>query len=61
MLGKIFSSLEIVMHLAFLLFMFLSSLLAERLSPDIILLSVGALVSITGLVNLVINPKTWSE
>ncbi|MDO8489316.1 MAG: MFS transporter [Candidatus Omnitrophota bacterium] len=62
MLGKIFSSLEIVMHLGFLLFMFISSMLAERFSHLLILVVVGCLLSLLGLVSLFLNRKvTWSD
>ncbi|MBM3246686.1 MAG: MFS transporter [Candidatus Omnitrophica bacterium] len=57
MMGKIFSSLEIVMHLGFLLFMFISSLLAERFSHLLILIVVGVLFSILGLVNFIYHRK----
>jgi len=57
MLGKIFSSLEIVMHLGFLLFMFISSMLAERFSHLLILVIVGCLLSLLGLANLFFNRK----
>lgn len=57
MMGKIFSSLEIVMHLGFLLFMFISSMLAERFSHLLILVIVGCLLGILGLVNLFFNRK----
>ncbi len=57
MLGKIFSSFEIVMHLGFLLFMFISSMLAERFSHLLILVVVGGLLSLLGLVNLFFNRK----
>jgi len=57
MLGKIFSSFEIVMHLGFLLFMFLGSILAERFSHLLILVVVGVLLSLLGLVNLIFNRK----
>jgi len=57
MMGKVFSSLEIVMHLGFLLFMFLSSFLAERFSHLIILIVVGCVVCALGAVNLIINRK----
>ncbi|MDD5166029.1 MAG: MFS transporter [Candidatus Omnitrophica bacterium] len=53
MLGKIFSSLEIVMHLGFIVFMFISSLLAERFSHGLILVTVGILLAVLGLFNLV--------
>ncbi|MCX5701976.1 MAG: MFS transporter [Candidatus Omnitrophica bacterium] len=58
MLGKIFSSMEIVMHLGFLLFMFISSLLAERFSHLSILITVGCLLSILGVVNLIYSRRT---
>ncbi|MDD5505222.1 MAG: MFS transporter [Candidatus Omnitrophica bacterium] len=57
MLGKIFSSFEIVMHLGFLAFMFISSILAERFSHLLILVIVGGLLSLLGLVNLFFNRK----
>jgi MFS family permease len=61
MMGKIFSSLEIVMHLGFLLFMFISSLLAERFSQLTILVIMGCLFTILGIINLIINRKiSWS-
>jgi DHA3 family macrolide efflux protein-like MFS transporter len=61
MMGKIFSSLEIVMHLAFLIFMFISSILADRIPPANILITVGAIVSMIGAASLAVNPKKWSE
>lgn len=57
MMGKIFSSVEIVMHLGFLLFMFASSLLAERFSHVLILVVVGIAFVILGIINLIINRK----
>ncbi len=57
MLGKIFSSLEIVMHLGFLLFMFVSSLLAEKFAHLYILIVIGIIVSILGVVNLIWHRK----
>lgn len=57
MMGKVFSSLEIVMHLGFLLFMFLSSFLAERFSHLIILIIVGCAVCVLGAANLIVNRK----
>lgn len=62
MLGKIFSSLEIVMHLGFLSFMFISSLLAERFSHVLILVVVGGLLSLLGAVSLIFNRKVaWLD
>ncbi len=62
MLGKIFSSLEIVMHLGFLSFMFISSVLAEKFSHVSILVSVGCLLSLLGLVSLIFDRKVaWLD
>jgi MFS transporter, DHA3 family, macrolide efflux protein len=61
MMGKIFSSLEIVMHLAFLIFMFISSILADKIPPANILITVGVMVSIIGAACMAVNPKKWSE
>lgn len=57
MRGKIFSSLEIVMHLGFLLSMFVSSLLAEHIESEIILVVVGCLISALGIFNFIFNRK----
>lgn len=57
MMGKIFSSLEIVMHLGFLLFMFISSMFAERFSHLLILVIAGCLLSLLGLANLFFKRK----
>ncbi len=62
MMGKVFSSLEIVMHLGFLLFMFITSFLAERFSHLLIMIIVGCVFSILGLVNLITNRKaSWLD
>ena len=52
MRGKVFSSIEIVMHLAFLLFMFLGSTLAEfkSIGRGGFLIGMGILVALIGLV-----------
>ncbi len=57
MLGKIFSALEIVMHLGFLLFMFVSSILAERFSYVSILIVAGCIVTMLGIINLIYHRK----
>ncbi|MFH1440840.1 MAG: MFS transporter [Candidatus Omnitrophota bacterium] len=57
MLGKIFSSLEIVMHLGFLLFMFISSFLADKFSEVVILEVVGVMIVIAGIINLIFSRK----
>jgi MFS family permease len=60
MMGKIFSSMEIVMHLGFLLFMFISSLLAEKFSQLSILVAVGCLLCVLGSVNILFTRKISS-
>ena len=57
MMGKIFSSLEIVMHLGFLIFMFISSVLAEKFSHSIILVFVGCIIIILGVINLIYHRR----
>jgi len=57
MMGKTFSSLEIVMHLGFLLFMFISSFLAEKFSQAAILIAVGIIFSFLGILNLIYHRK----
>jgi predicted MFS family arabinose efflux permease len=57
MRGKIFSSMEIVMHLGFLLFMFISSVLADRFSHTLILVIVGCLFSSLGIINFIYHRK----
>ena len=52
MRGRIFSSLEIIMHAGFLLFMFLASVTAEKIGRDWVLITIGALFSIIGLIKL---------
>jgi MFS family permease len=62
MMGKIFSSLEIVMHLGFILFMFITSLMATRFAPIAILIIVGSMISLLGALNLISNRKTpWLD
>lgn len=58
MMGKIFSSMEIVMHLGFLLFMFIASFFAEKFTHAGILVGVGVIFSILGLFNFIYNRKT---
>jgi len=49
MRGKVFSYLEVVMHLAFLLFMLISSLLAESIERVWILVGVGVILVLVGI------------
>jgi MFS family permease len=52
MRGKVFSSLEIVVHLAFLLAMLISASLADHIGSVEILLSVSSLLFLIGLIGL---------
>jgi len=62
MMGKVFSSLEIVMHLGFLTFMFISSKLADKLSHTYILVAVGCVIALLGIINLIVNHKiSWLD
>ncbi|UCG35333.1 MAG: MFS transporter [Candidatus Omnitrophota bacterium] len=51
--GRIFSSLEVVIHLAFILFMFASSYLAEVMTPFTIIMSVGVIVMLFSTYTLI--------
>lgn len=53
MRGRIFSSLEIIMHAGFILFMFFASLAAEKVERGWVLIIIGMLFSIIGLVKLI--------
>ncbi len=53
MRGKVFSSLEIVIHLAFLTSMLISSWLAERVDAFWILVSVGVIFTVVGICGMV--------
>jgi MFS family permease len=57
MRGKIFSSLEVVMHLGFLLFMYLSTFLAERFSQTGMLVAIGWVFVLLGMISLIANRK----
>jgi len=53
MRGRIFSSLEIVMHAGFLLFMFFASVTADKIGGDWVLITTGILFSAIGLIKLI--------
>jgi positive regulator of sigma E activity len=57
MMGKIFSSMEIVMHLGFLLFMFITSFLAEKIAQANNLVTVGCVFGCVGIFNLIWHRK----
>jgi len=52
MQGKVFSSLEIVIHLAFMIAMLVSSWLSEFIDPAVILSTVAAVFGVVGLLGL---------
>ena len=51
--GRIFSSLEVVIHLAFIIFMFIASFLAEIFRPFTIIVAVGIIIFLFSLYNLI--------
>jgi MFS transporter, DHA3 family, macrolide efflux protein len=51
--GRIFSSLEAVIHLAFLVFMFIAAYAAKYISRELILTAAGALFLVCGIAGLV--------
>jgi len=53
MRGRIFSSVDIIMHIAFLMFMVVTSLAAEWISKTSILVMVGSAFSAIGLLKLI--------
>ncbi|MFH0941306.1 MAG: MFS transporter [Candidatus Omnitrophota bacterium] len=53
MRGKVFSSLEIVAHMGFLLAMLISAPLADSIGPVKILLSVSALLVVIGIIGII--------
>jgi predicted MFS family arabinose efflux permease len=62
MMGKTFSSLEMIIHLGFLIFMFASGVLAERFPQSAILACTGVLIAGAGLVSLLIHRNGhWME
>ncbi|MCK9573441.1 MAG: MFS transporter [Candidatus Omnitrophica bacterium] len=54
--GRIFSSLEIIIHIAFIVFMFVASYLAEKFSPFTIIIAVGIITMILSCVFLKEKP-----
>ena len=57
MRGRVFSSLEILMHFSFILFMFLSSILAERIPINTILIAVAFAFIFLGSFSLIFHRK----
>jgi len=53
MRGRVFSSIDIIMHIAFLLFMIFVSLIAEWVRKELILVIVGTVFSAIGFVKLI--------
>lgn len=58
--GRIFSSLEMVMHFSFVVFMFLAAALAEIFSPFKIILVIGIIISVFSLGSLLKREKCLS-
>ncbi len=56
--GRIFSSLEGVIHLAFLIFMFVAAYAAEFIGRFWILFIVGAIFTLCGIAGEIVGPKT---
>ena len=57
MRGKVFSALEIVIHLAFLVSMMVSSWLSDHIQRVWILVGVGILFSLIGIIGLILYRK----
>jgi len=57
-LGRIFSSLEVILHLAFLVFMFLASFLAELMTPFTIIASVSVMIIVFAVVEMIAGERT---
>lgn len=62
MMGKVFSSFEVVMHAGFLLFMFISGMLTRIISADVILVAGGSVFVVLGVINLIFHRALpWLE
>jgi len=61
MRGRIFSAVDIIMHVAFLVFMVLTSLMAELVSKALILITIGGIFSVIGLVRLMKGTRIESR
>ncbi|MFC1658917.1 MFS transporter, partial [Candidatus Omnitrophota bacterium] len=57
MMGRVFTSLEVLLHLGFFLFMFLSSFLAKWIPPGAILIFVACSFVVLGVLNLIFHRK----
>jgi MFS transporter, DHA3 family, macrolide efflux protein len=55
--GRIFSSLEAVIHLAFLVFMFLAAIMAKYVDRFWIIISTGIIFSVSGLLGILREAK----
>ena len=53
--GRIFSSLEVVIHLAFIIFMFISSYLAEYFGPLRVIVGISVVVVVISFSNLLVK------
>ncbi len=59
--GRIFSSLEGIIHLAFLVFMFIAAYAAKFIDRFWILTSVGAIFTICGAAGILVKPKPGED
>lgn len=55
--GRVFSSLEAVIHLAFLVFMFLAAYAAKYIDRSWILIAAGAVFSVCGIAGIILEAK----
>ncbi|MFC1667086.1 MFS transporter [Candidatus Omnitrophota bacterium] len=61
MRGRVFTLLDIVMHIGFLFSMLITSLVAERIEKGTVLIVVGAVFSVIGVVKLIREIKQKKE
>lgn len=57
MRGKVFSSLEVVIHLAFLISMFLSAFIADKIGHTRVLVGVGLILVLSGVLGVIFNDR----
>ena len=55
MRGRIFSSLDIIMHIGFLIFMVVASVVAEWVGKGVLLVATGIIFSLIGIVRLAVG------
>lgn len=55
--GRIFSSLEVIIHLGFIIFMFLASYLAEKSNPFTIIFIISIMITFFSMINIIHSKK----